>query len=207
MEPYVTQDGREIPLRAIGRRYVELEMDKHPLPEVPTYEAETAAGEVEVHPHQVQYDGEGKITKSTMTTDEEWAAWHAYEAAREEAVAARYQAATYFLLYNCIPAQPAPVAEWSVDLDLWGIEVPDPEADPVAFKIFWIENEYLPDSDDLTGILARLYEAAGLVAKDRAREFEAFFRLALARLAPGGAAGATAGRPARARAARGDADA
>ena len=207
MEPYVTQDGREIPLRAIGRRYVELEMDKHPLPEVPTYTVETAAGEVEVHPHQVQKDAEGKITKSTLTTDAEWAEWHAYEADREAAIAARYEAATRFLLYNCIPATPTPVDDWSVDLGLWGMAVPDAAGEPVAHKLFWIENEYLPDPDDLTGILARLYEMAGLIAKDRAREFEAFFRFALARVAPGGSGRPAAGGVAGARPARGDADA
>ena len=55
MEPFVSSDGREVPLRAVGRRYVQMVMDKWAIPDVPTYEAKTAGGEVEIHQHRVGF--------------------------------------------------------------------------------------------------------------------------------------------------------
>lgn len=193
MEPYITKDGREVPLRTVGRRYVDQVRAKHPLPEKPTYTVETAAGDVETHPHQVQKDAEGKITKSTLTTDEDWAAWNAYEQGIGEAISRQYEAMTEFLLYNCINLEPEPVDQWTIDPALWGLDVPDP-SDKIAFKTFWLENEYLSDQDDLVGVLARLYAAHGVIKEDRITEFESFFRVTLARLTAAYAAGPAAGR-------------
>ena len=186
MEPFVTQDGREVPLKAVGRRYVQMVMDKHQIPPVPTYEATTIAGEIEVHPHVVKYDAEGNLIGTTLSSEEEWAMWNAYQTARSQAIGDRMEAATRFLLCQCVAEEPPPLAGWSMDFAAWGLEPPD-EGDAQAFKLFWIENELLPDPDDLARLVSRLFALGGLVGEDQAENLERFFRLTVARLAAGGA--------------------
>jgi hypothetical protein len=184
MEPFVTKDERTIPLKAVGRRYVQMMMDKYQIPSVPTYEAKTAGGEVEIHPHVVKYDAEGELVGTTLQGDEDWAMWRAYQEARSKAISDRMEAAVKFLMYQCIDWEPPPVNEWSMDFAAWGLEPPD-ETDQQAFKLFWIENELLPDPDDLARLVARLYVLGGIVGEDQAADLERFFRLTVERLAAG----------------------
>ena len=184
IEPLVTNDGREIPLRAVGRRYVQMVMDKHPIPPVPTYEAKTAGGEVEIHQHRVKYDDEGNLAGTTLQTDEEWAMWREYQEARSQAIGDRMGNAIKFLMYQCVDLEPPPVSEWAVDFGAWGLEPPD-ESDKQAFKLFWIENELLPDSADQARLVSRLYVLSGIVGEDQAVNLERFFRLTVERLAAG----------------------
>ena len=181
MDPFITTDGIEIPLRRVGQRYVQQVMDKFKMPEVPTYEAPTAAGEVEVYPHNVKYDEEGKLKGTSLETDEDWAEWNAYKEAELKAIGDRWQAAAKFLLYQCVVGDPPPVEEWSIDFAFWGLIPPDP-ADKQAVKVFWIENELITDPDDLARLLAQLYVMGGVVEKEGAKELEAFFRATVERL-------------------------
>ena len=182
MEPFVGSDGREIPLRAVGRRYVQMIMDKYPIPPVPTYTATTVAGDVETHEHRVKYDAKGNVVQATLQTEEEWQTWREYQAARTAAISTRMEQATQFLLCQCIPLEPPPIEEWSLDFAAWGLE-PPPTDDPQAYKIFWIENELLPDPNDLAGLVARLFVIGGIVGEDQASNLEQFFRLTVERLA------------------------
>lgn len=188
MEPFVTKDGREVPLKAVGKRFVQQVMDKYPVPEVPTYEAKTVAGEVEVHPHVVKYDAEGELVGTTLEGEEDWAMWRAYQQARSQAIADRMENAIRFLMCKCVDAEPPPVEEWEIGFADWDLEPPD-DSDPKAHKIFWIENELLPDSDDLARLVSRLYVLGGIVGEDQAANLERFFRLTVERLTAGGAAG------------------
>lgn len=205
MEPYITSDGREIPLRAVGRRFVEQVMAKHPMPETPTYEVTTVSGDIERHPHSVKINAEGEEV-TTFANEEDRETWDAFKQTERETLQARYEAAARFLLYQAIPLDPTPPEEWGIDFDLWGLEVPDPE-DKIDYKVFWIENVLIPDSDDIAGLLARLYAMAGIIGKDRVQEFEEFFRFTLVRLAAGGSGDRTAGGAASAGAVGGDAGA
>lgn len=196
---YTTKDGRTIHLRPVGQRYIDMIRAKHPLPEVPTYTIETVAGDKETHPHSVIRDDKGKVLKSTLETPEDWAVWNAYEQGTRDAISAQYSAITEFLLYNAIAEEPPPVEEWGTDLALFGLTPPDPHTEPVQHKAFWVENELLPDQDDLSGILSQLYANAGIIAKDRVQEFESFFRLTLARLTAAPSANTPASGPANPR--------
>jgi len=184
MEPFVTKDGREIPLRAVGRRYVQMVMDKHPIPEVPTYEARTVTGEVEIHRHVVKYDDEGNLKGTTLQTDEDWAMWNAYQEAKAKAIGDRMENAIKFLMCQCVDQEPPPVGEWGLDFAEWGLEPPD-ESDKQAYKIFWLENELLPDPDDLARLVSRLYVLGGIIGADQAVNLERFFRLTVERLTAG----------------------
>lgn len=191
MEPYITTDGREIPLKAVGRRFVEQVMAKHPIPEVPTYEVTTVAGDIERHPHSIKIGEDGKEI-TTFANEEDRETWDAYKKAEREALQARYEAAARFLLYQCVDLGPEPPDTWGIDFELWGLTVPDPD-DKIDFKIFWIENVLVPDADDMAALLARLYAMGGIIGKDRVQEFENFFRFTLVRLATGGDRGRPAG--------------
>ena len=188
MEPFITNDGRDISLKAVGRRYVQMVMDKHPIPDVPTYEAKTVAGEVEIHKHVVKYDKEGNLVGTTLNGDEEWAMWREYQEARSKAIGDRMENAVKFLMCQCVDYDPPPVGDWSLDFAAWGLEPPDAE-DKQAHKLFWIENELLPDPDDLARLVSRLYVLGGIVGEDQAANLERFFRLTVERLTAGGAAG------------------
>ena len=179
---YTTKDGRIIQLRPVGQRYIDMIRAKHPLPEMPSYTIETVAGDKETHQHSAIRDDKGHIIKTTLETPEDWDTWHAYESGTREAISAQYAAITEFLLYNAIAEEPPPVEEWGTDLALFGLTPPDPTTEPIQHKAFWVENELLPDQDDLSGILSQLYAMAGIIAADRVHEFESFFRLTLARL-------------------------
>jgi hypothetical protein len=171
----LTKDGRSILLRPVGRRYVEQVMAKHPIPAPPTYTITTIAGDVETHAHD---------EKSIAETPEDKPKWDQYLADRMAATTARYQAATDFLIYNCVVEEPPPLSEWSMDFALWGLEPPD-SGDKAALKVFWVENELCPDLDDQAALIAEVYQIGGIVAEDRVRQFESFFRLALGRQTPG----------------------
>jgi hypothetical protein len=87
-----------------------------------------------------------------------------------------------FLLWECIADKPTPTDDWSVDFQFWGIEPPSTD-DELQYKIDWVEYELVPDPDDYAALMTRLYQCAGMIGKDQAKEFEAFFRFALERLA------------------------
>jgi hypothetical protein len=185
LEPFVGKHGTEVPLQSIGHRYVQMAMDRYPIPDKPTYSITTAAGDVEIHPHNIEYDDDGKVKRTSLQTEEDWAEWRSYEEGQREAVANRLDAATTMLLNHCVKLDPPPIEEWNFDFDYWGI-APPPDDDPKQFKVFWIENELLPDPDDMTSLLARLWVLGGLAEEDRAKELERFFRSTLARLTIGG---------------------
>ena len=185
MEPFITKDGREVPLRAVGRRWVQQVQARHVDPPVPHYVATTVAGVEEKHPHKVTDDG------STLTTPEEHQEWNEYLVNLHRTRVERTQEVTDFLLYECV-ALDVP-DQWETDLALHKLELPDPE-DKLNYKRFWIENELLPDTDDMAGLLARLYVLGGLVEQDQVEAIEGFFRLTVARISAGGAERPAAGQ-------------
>lgn len=175
MEPFITKDEREVPLRAVGRRWVQQVQSRHKDPPPPYYEATTVAGVVEKHLHKVTEKG------STLTTPEEHQEWNEYHAELHRVRVERTKEVTGFLLYECVALDVPPTGEWGTDLELHGLELPDPE-DKLNYKRFWIENELVPDTDDMAGLLARLYILGGLIEEGQVEAIEDFFRLTVARI-------------------------
>ena len=173
-EPYVTKDGREIPLKAVGRRYVEQIYAKHPLPDKPTYAVTLVGGATQEFPHD----------ETTLNTPEDRKTWALYESRVAEVIGERMQELMKFLICVCIDLDPTPVEEWAVDLTAWGLTTPDTE-DKREYKVFWFENELLPDIDDQAALISRLYQMAGVIAEGRVKALEEFFRSTMARLASG----------------------
>lgn len=170
---FTTSSGRVVPLKRIARRHVERVRAKHKPPETPTYTF-TAAGGVEV----TRKHDESTIEEGTP---EERAEWLEYQAALSKHLLDLETDTVRFLVYNCIDAEPDPVEEWSVDFALWGLDPPSTE-DLVAFKVEWFESELCVDQEDYAPFISMLYQMGGLLGEDAAKEFEAFFRLTVARL-------------------------
>ena len=183
MEPFITKDGREVPLRAVGRRWVQQVQSRHKDPPPPYYVATTIAGVEEKHLHKVTDKG------STLTTPEEHQEWNEYQVELLRVRVERTKEVTDFLLFECVALDPD---EWSTDVKLHGLELPDPE-DKLNYKRFWVENELLPDTDDMAGLLARLYMLGGLIEEEQVKTIEDFFRSTVARLSAGGAERPAAG--------------
>ena len=174
---FTTKGGVEIPLRSVGRRYVQQIFSKYEFPDPPTYTVELVGGGTQTFPHNVTKEG------STLVTPEDVKAWAEYQDEVVTITGTRFEKLIHFLLYECVLLDPPPVEEWSVDHDAWGLEVPDPQEDKVAHKVFWIDNELLVDPDDQAALVALLYQDAGIIGADDVAEFELFFRSTVERLA------------------------
>lgn len=175
MDPFVTQDKREIPLVAVGKRYIQQIWNKYPIPDPPTYEVELVGGGKQAFPHVVNSQS------STLTTLEDHQAWTAYQARVVETTGQRFEALLVFLMCRCVDLEPPPLSQWSMDFAEWGLDPPD-SRDKQAYKVFWIENELVPDPDDQAALVSRLYQIAGILGEDDVKEFERFFRSTVARL-------------------------
>lgn len=165
---YTTPSGQELTLRPVGRRYVQQILSKPETPKKPTYEAVTVSGHIEIHEHD----------EKSLETDEEKAAWLDYEIAQKDVTNEKLTNLTMFLLLEGVADDPPPLKEWSVDLERWNLEVPD---DPEELKVFWLENEACP-GEFMGGLMARLFQIAGLANEEGAAQLESLFRLTLARL-------------------------
>ena len=165
---FTTPSGQELTLLPVGRRFVQQILSKPEMPKKPTYEAKTVSGHVEVHEHD----------EKSVETDEEKAEWLDYQIAQKEVMDERLSNLTMFLLIEGVADDPPPLDEWSVNLKRWGLEVPD---DSEELKAFWLENEACP-GESMGGLMARLFQAAGLADEEGAAQLESLFRITLARL-------------------------
>ena len=168
--------GGTLRLRRLGHRFVQQILSKPEMPAVPTYDAPTVSGHVEKHPHN----------KTTLETEAEKAAWLDYQTAREKVTKERFDNLLAFLFAEAILDEPPPTSEWGVDLERWGLEVPED-----GIKQFWLENIVCP-GEEMGSLIARLFQLAGLADDEGVRQFEAFFRATLSRLTLGGSGSLTA---------------
>ena len=178
---YITSEERVVPLRRVAPRYVDQIRAKHTIPDPPTYSFKAGGGVEVTLPHD-----EKSIEQSGPEAHKEW---NEYKKTHREKLAAQEQDVLEFLIFQCIDQEPEPVADWSVDFALHGLEPPD-ESDPVKFKVEWVQSEILANEDDYAGLMTRLYEMGGLVDSNRAMEFEGLFQLVVERLAAAALRGA-----------------
>jgi len=179
MEPFITSDGREIPLKRVARRHVDRIRTKYHIPDAPTYTVTLVGGGIQTFPHEHRII-DGKL-RSTLETPEDHKLWNEYQEELEKVTTEQLEETTKFLIYSCVDMEVPNPNDWEFDFDLWGAELPD-DSDPVAYKLEWFESELVTDPDDYAGIMTRLWVAGGLLEEGQAREFELFFRTVLARL-------------------------
>lgn len=174
METFVTSEGREVPLRHVASRYIEMIRAKHTIPDPPTYTFEAAGG--------VKVTKEHDEESAEQTGPEAVELWKQFVKDRQKAWADQEQEVLEFLIYQVIAEDPPPVEEWGVDFDLFDLPKPD-DSDPIKYKAEWVLHEIVADHDDYAKLVTRLYEMGGLIDSARAAEFEGLFRITLQRLA------------------------
>jgi hypothetical protein len=171
----VATDGREVHLLPVAQVLIQKtkeaarrELVNAGLPlEPPTYTVDTVAGTTETHVHD----------DTTLSTDEDKAAWAAYQAALVRLGRETNARATKLLMLKGIDvADPSP--EWLADQAYFGIDVPD---DPRERKLAYIETEVLKTPEDIIRATTRIMQLSltGLPEEDLAA-VEALFRGSLA---------------------------
>ena len=188
MSKIVTVDGLEVALRPVSQTQiqrinatVEAQWRKRGEPvDPPTYTITTATGETETHAHDAD----------SLTTDEERAAWEAYQTARAEMEAEQRLRTTKFLLLNGIVGH-EPTEEWAEEQAYWGLEVP---ADPRERRLEYIQAEVLKTPQDTIDAMGEIMRLSMAGAPQEVRDsVEAYFRRAVEGEAPAGGGAQSSG--------------
>lgn len=152
----VTTEGRELRLRPVSQLLiqkikgaVERELRAEGLPlDPPTYKVTTVTGETETHVHDETTLADEK------TTDEERAAWAAYQAAQARLAAETNERALKVLLLKGMDA-PDPPPEWIEEQEYLGIELP---ADRRELKLAYIQTEILVTPGDIADCTVKILQ-------------------------------------------------
>lgn len=131
-------------------------------PDKPTYEVETATGEMEIHEHN----------DSTLQTDEDKAMWAAYKAAflaaESEVNERMFRAVVMRGMEVSIPED----GSWEAFQKWLGVDVPD---DPFDKKYLYIQSEVIGSDKDIAEIMSLVMEKTG-VPEETVREVRESFR-------------------------------
>ena len=169
-----TTEGREVRLRPVSRVLiqsvqgtVERELRAAGLPlNPPTYTVTTDTGDTETHVHD----------EHSLTTDEERAAWTAYQAVQERRTAETNARVSKALLVAGVVVE-APPEDWAEEMRYLGVELPD---EPRDLRYSYLELEVLKTPADIMnaigGIMRLSMDGAPQEALDAV---DALFRRAL----------------------------
>ncbi len=159
---FVTKDGNRIPLRRVAPLLMEKVRQSVKLPTPPTYEVETVGGDIEIHVHD----------ETTLETDEDRAAWAAYQTAQAQANGDLMEKILR-LLFAKATGDVVPAGDgWVEEQTYFGIAVPD---DPMERKIHYIQTELLTHSDDISSFMLAAMGLVG-VGNEVIRAAEETFR-------------------------------
>lgn len=153
---FTAEDGTEIELLAIRPFEMAMISDalrkKYPIPAVPTYEVETIGGGKELREHD----------ETTVTTDEEKAAWKRYVATKTEAEGKINQEMNDYILAAGTHTHIAvdPDAPWTKIQRKFGIAIPD---DPEDLRVHYLKTRVL-NVDDINELLSRIMAKTGIKA-------------------------------------------
>jgi len=165
--------GGPLQLRAVSmeafnqlRVRVEREMRDNGAPlDPPTYTVRTVAGTLEEHEH----------TEETLESDEDRAAWQAYQAAREELQQRTGIRGVRYMLSEGVVLD-GPDDAWLQRMDALGLEISD---DPLERREQYLTYEYTRTPKDTVMLLQRIMALSAEGSKElqrAAEEMEQFFR-------------------------------
>lgn len=149
---FITATGVELRLRRISPLLVEKARASEPMPERPTYIADTAGGGTEEHPHD----------DTTLETEEDELAWQTY--LMETAFAQRRvnERVVMLLFRRGIDYDALKLPEddtWITEQrEIFGVEVPD---DPFELKMHWLETEALTTPEEIKLLTVELMSMTG----------------------------------------------
>jgi hypothetical protein len=174
---YITTTGKEVRYVGVSQLLLDKVRTSVILPDPPTYEVTTAAGEIEVHEHN----------ETTLETEEEKAAWEHYQALLHAAQEAQKERLIKLLLMKGIDFDMPVVGEgdWLEMQEFLGLEIPEKNLDR---RYHYIMTELVGTPEDLAEIMEGVMRKSG-VPEEALAEARKSFRGALEKYnTPGGPA-------------------
>lgn len=157
-----TSSGVELKINSISPMLIDRVNQSIPVPPVPTYEAKTITGEVEIHEHDL----------TTLDTPEAQKEWAEYEKALAERSSLVTQRMLDVFILRGLDIELPEDDSWAEDQVFLGIDVPTDER---ALKIHYVLTEVLQTASDLTGLTSAVMAKTG-VSPEVLANVEASFR-------------------------------
>lgn len=169
-QEYETSSGVVVTLKAMPPLLVTRMASEVGFPDKPTYEITTAAGDVEIHEHEV--DEAKGIT--TLESDEDKKAWDDYVKETEEAENRLTMMTLKAVLLEGVLIEPddEQITRWASKQKIIGLTVPeDSEERLMMFK----ETEVVGNKEDMEFILNKVMELTG-VSEEQLEKARASFQ-------------------------------
>jgi len=157
-----------LPEKLLGAVRAEFEQDGRKLPEVPTYEIETAAGDKETHQHDATtlvVPGNDELTKANQE------AWREYVRA-SSALNEEYNTRLMRAVLMAVDAKPTQA--WRDEMKFLGVVSP-PENSP-AEKYSFVETHVIQSPADLSKLMTSVMRMAGIISEAAVAEVDATFQ-------------------------------
>ena len=140
---------------------------KTPKPVIPTYEAESAGGDIEVLPHN----------ETTVSTEEEKEQWEKYKKEKEQWDRELNEKVLRALILKGVVMDVDDSAEWVQEQEFLGIDIPD---DKNERKIHYFETEVVGSASDVFALVTEIMKLSGL-DEEAIADAESLFRSELQR--------------------------
>ncbi len=176
--PYTASSGLDVILTGLPPLVPQRIDASIEYPSKPTYDVETASGEIETYEHD----------KESLTTDEDEQEWADYLDAQSDAETELTEKLLYAVLLECVEikdykAFTAQFEEWKQKQELMGIAIAKSkdEDDEIAKKkaerenkFYFMQTEVFRDSDDIGEILTIVMSLTGVSVEDLVEARDSF---------------------------------
>lgn len=169
---FKNSNGEEFLIRGVSPLTMEKIKDavnaEFNVPEIPTYEVETATGEKETHQHdKTTLTVEGN-PEQTLINKTKWA--------EHEKILAKAEAEFQIRLMRVVllSVKVSPTQEWRDEMAFLGIKLPvinSPEE-----RYLYIETRVIQSAEDLTKLMTCVFRTAGMISKEAISEVDATFQ-------------------------------
>lgn len=165
---YTTSSGEEVILQPVSPFALDNAVLAFPLPDPPTYEVETATGEIEIHEHD----------ETTLESDEDHIIWDEYQHALKEANDKSSDASLKLIILRGIvltESQNGAMQNWEEELTFLGMSIPETKSQK---RFMFVQEIILSNTDDLAEIMSLIIGMSG-ADEEMVREAEESFRSAM----------------------------
>ena len=153
--PYTTSSGLQVILTGLPPLTPQQVNRAIDYPTKPTYEVNTATGDVEIYEHD----------ETTLTTEEDKKVWADYLEAQEDAETELTEKLLYAVLLECVELRDFEdsFVAWKKRQKLIGIDLSEDEDEN---KFYFMQTEVFHDSDDIGEILTVVMGLTGVSVED-----------------------------------------
>jgi len=151
-DTFTLKNGKVIQLRAISPYLIDQLYAGQDEIKPPTYEAKTASGDVEVHPHD----------ETTLDTDEDKKLWQEYIEKKEAQDNAFNEKMQQVLFLRGMDVSLPETDDWVEEQAFFGIDVPEKK---IERRLHYITTEIIQSPSDLATIIGRIMALSGVDQK------------------------------------------